>query len=118
MDLVRDVLDKRVVDRNGREMGRVDGIVLECRDGSPPRVTAIAIGPSVLGYRLHPIIGRWVEALEHACGVDAGRPTRISIAKATIESDIRINLAIGETAVGNVERLVGRWIARIPGAGR
>ena len=28
MDLVRDMLDKKVVDRNGREMGRVDSIVL------------------------------------------------------------------------------------------
>ena len=34
MDLVRDLLDKLVVDRNGREMGRVDGIVLDHRDGS------------------------------------------------------------------------------------
>jgi len=69
MDLVRDVLDKRVVDRNGREMGRVDRIVLELRDGQPPRVAAFEIGPSALATRVHPRLGRWVEALEHAVGL-------------------------------------------------
>ena len=38
MDLVCNLLDKRVVDRNGRAMGRVDGIALEQRPGQPPRV--------------------------------------------------------------------------------
>ena len=33
MDVVRDVLDKNVVDRNGREMGRVDGILLDHEPG-------------------------------------------------------------------------------------
>jgi sporulation protein YlmC with PRC-barrel domain len=37
MDLVRDLLDKKVVDRNGREMGRVDGIVISIRAGAAPR---------------------------------------------------------------------------------
>jgi sporulation protein YlmC with PRC-barrel domain len=118
MDVVRDVLDKRVIDRNGREVGRVDGVVLERRDGFPPRLAAIEIGPSVLGYRLHPIAGRWIEALEHACGVDAGRPTRIPVAKITVDADVKIALAIGETGAPNIERLLAEWIAKIPGADR
>jgi sporulation protein YlmC with PRC-barrel domain len=64
MDLVRDLLDEKVVDRHGREMGRVDDITLEIRDGAPPLVSAIELGPSVIARRLHPALGRWVTALE------------------------------------------------------
>jgi hypothetical protein len=35
MDVIRDVLDNQIVDRNQRKMGKVDGIVIECRDGEP-----------------------------------------------------------------------------------
>ena len=54
MDLVHDLLDKKVVDRNGREMGRVDSIVLDIRAGAPPRVAALEIGPRVLASRISP----------------------------------------------------------------
>ncbi|MEH2463692.1 hypothetical protein [Nostoc sp.] len=32
MDVIRDVLDNQLVDRNQRKMGKVDGIVMELRD--------------------------------------------------------------------------------------
>jgi hypothetical protein len=54
LDLVRDVLDTQVVDREETKMGRVDGLVLELRDGQPPRVEAIEMGFVVLAQRLHP----------------------------------------------------------------
>ena len=79
MDVVRDVLDKAVADRNGHEMGRVDGIVLE-QDAGPPRLAAILIGPAVLGSRLHPVLGRLVSALERRLGLDTGRPVRVDFA--------------------------------------
>jgi sporulation protein YlmC with PRC-barrel domain len=63
VDVVRDLLDKAVVDRNGREMGRVDGIVLEQEAGQPPRLAAILIGPAALGSRLHPALGRLATAV-------------------------------------------------------
>lgn len=118
MELVRELLDKLVVDRNGREMGRVDGIVLEHRDGMPPRVSALEIGPSVLGYRLHPTVGRWIAGLEQAFGVADGRPVRIAFSDVMeIGPDIKVNLSIGQTAAGNVEQRLRTWIGRIPGAG-
>ena len=42
--LVRDVLDKTLKDRNGENSGRIDGIVLELRDGQPPIVRFVAPG--------------------------------------------------------------------------
>jgi hypothetical protein len=116
MDLIRDVLDKRVVDRNGREMGRVDGIVLEQRPGTAPLVAAIRIGPSVLGNRIHPAIGRWVAALEYGFGIHEGRPVRLPISALEIAADIKTDVAIGETAAGVVEQRLRKWIGKLPGA--
>jgi sporulation protein YlmC with PRC-barrel domain len=118
MRLARDVLDKAIVDRNGREMGRADGIVLELREGEPPRVAAIQVGPSVLGHRLGARIGRWIEALEHAFGVDEGRPVRIEFSDVVgNEKDIKVDVALGETAAGVVEQKLRAWVARLPGSG-
>lgn len=115
MDLVHDLLDKKVVDRNGREMGRVDGIVIEVRDDATPRVAAIELGPAVLAQRIHPILGRWVAALEHGLGIDEGRPVRIPFsAILNIEDHVTVDLAFGETAAATVERRLRRWVAALP----
>jgi len=60
--LVHDVLDAQIIDRKQQKMGRVDGLVLELRDGEPPRVCELLIGGSVLAER----IGRWMVALVRA----------------------------------------------------
>jgi len=117
VDLVRDVLDKAVVDRNGREMGRVDGIVLEECQGEPPRLSAILIGPAALGFRLHPAIGRWVTALEYAFGLPDGRPVRIDAGDISeIDRHVKTDVAISETAADAVEQRLRRWVAKIPGS--
>ena len=115
MDLVRDVLDKRVVDRNGREMGRVDAVLLEFSDGAP-RVTTLLIGPAALGSRLHPALGRLVNALERRLGVDRDRPVMIGVEDVEdIDRRVRLKLSIGQTAAGAIEQLLRRWIVRLPG---
>jgi len=117
MDLVRDLLDKRVVDRNGRDMGRVDAVILELRGGASPRVAAIEIGPAVLASRVHPTLGRWVAALEHAFAVDDGRPTRIAVGGILDITDrVKVDCAFGETPASSVERRLRAWIGAIPGS--
>jgi sporulation protein YlmC with PRC-barrel domain len=116
VDVVRDLLDKLVVDRNGHEMGRVDGIVLEHDDG-PPRITTLLIGPSALGSRLHPALGRLVSMLERRLGIDGQRPSRIDVGDIDrIDRTIRLRITIGETTVGAVERRLRRWLVRLPGS--
>ncbi|MEH1905078.1 MAG: hypothetical protein V7L04_27805 [Nostoc sp.] len=44
MDVIRDVLDNQLFDRNQRKMGKVDGIVMELRDREPPRLAYIEVG--------------------------------------------------------------------------
>jgi len=117
VDLVRDLLDKAVADRNGREMGRVDGVVLDARPGAPPRLAAIVIGPAVLGHRLHPRIGRVVSAVERRLGWGRGRPVRIAADAFEIaERRVKTRIAIGDTEVDAVEQGLRRWISRIPGS--
>jgi hypothetical protein len=41
MDVIRDVLDYQIVDRNQCKMGKVDGIVIELRDQESPRLAYI-----------------------------------------------------------------------------
>lgn len=115
MDLVRDVLDKEMVDRNGREMGRVDGVVLVVRKGAPPRVAAFEVGPAALAHRVCPLFGRWVAALEHGFGVDEGRPLRIPFRDVlNITDHVKVDRAFGETAAATIEQRLRRWVSSIP----
>ena len=118
MDIVRDVLDKPLVDRNGRQMGRVDGIVLDLSAGEPPRLSSVLIGPTALGFRLHPAIGRWIGALERAFNVDQGRPVTIDFRSVTdVGRDIKLDVTVSETMADVVERRLRAWLSNIPERG-
>src|SRR5215210_186998 len=117
MDLVRDMLDKKVVDRNGREVGRVDSIILRVDAAQAPSVLAIELGPAVLAARVKPLFGRWVAALEHGFAVDEGRPVRIpSKAILHVQNHVKVDLAFGETPAATIEQRLRRWVASIPGS--
>jgi hypothetical protein len=58
MDLVRDCLDKPLLDRNHRPMGRVDGIVLELEPNRAPRVAYMELGKRTIGDRLGGRLGQ------------------------------------------------------------
>lgn len=119
MQLVRDVLDKAVLDRNGRNMGRVDRVLIERGTGSPPRVVAIEIGPSALAERLSRSFGRWVTGLLHGLGVEEGQPLRVHVRQILgITDTVKVDLAFGETPAANVERKLRTLVTRIPGANR
>jgi sporulation protein YlmC with PRC-barrel domain len=115
VDLVHDLLDKTVVDRNGRDMGRVDSLVLEIRAGAPAHVIALEIGPGVLAYRISPMLGRIVAGMEHAFGMDENRPFRIPMGKIlSIDEHVRVDFAIGQTSAATVEQYLREWVSRIP----
>jgi hypothetical protein len=60
LDLVRDVLDKELLDPAHAVLGRVDGLVAELRPGRPPRLVAIEVGVVTLARRLHPRLATWL----------------------------------------------------------
>ena len=114
MDLVRDVLDKRIIDRNGRDVGRADRIVLQIRPDRPPRVSAIEVGPSALGHRVSRTLGCFAEAFECALGIREGRPLRIQVSDVAIGTPLRVSLAVGETAANAIEQRLRRSVSAIP----
>ncbi len=117
LDVVRDLLDKEVVDRHGREMGRVDSIVIQLRPDAPPRVTAIELGPAVLAYRVQPFFGRAMSALEHLLRIDEGRPLRIPFGDILgINVHVKVDRAVGETVAATLDGRLRRWISGIPGS--
>ncbi len=117
MDVVHDVLDKPIVDRNGREMGRVDGIVLDVSGNEPPRLLQVLIGASVLGARVNLPLGRWVHGVEHGLGLGDERPIEIGFGHVEeIGDKVKLDLAVGETGADSFEQRVRTWIVKIPGS--
>jgi sporulation protein YlmC with PRC-barrel domain len=116
MHLVRDLLDKNVVDRNGREMGRVDGIIVEAGGAESPRIAAIEIGISVAARRVRPFLGRWAAGFERALGVDEGRPLRVPFESIIdINDHVRVDVAANDTTATTVERRLRNAVRSIPG---
>ena len=115
MDLARDVGDKLVLDRDGREIGRVDRVILEFKpDG--PHVAAIEVDPAALATRLSRWLGRWVAGLEVAFGVEHGRPLRIPVTDIlSTDPHIRVARRFADTPAGAVEQTLRGWL---PGGGQ
>lgn len=120
MELVRDLLDKQLIDRNGVNTGRVDGIVVEVREDGPPQLVALEAGPAVLAYRVGPRMGRWVTWLVNrfSRAREAGR-CRIPWSQITsVDLDVAIDIDVNETPLLAWQRWVARRLVRLPGKGK
>ncbi|MBW4473655.1 MAG: hypothetical protein KME45_25250 [Stenomitos rutilans HA7619-LM2] len=117
MDVIRDVLDNQLVDRNQRKMGKVDGIVIELRDGQPPRLAYIETGATTLARRLHPRLERWVAAWQSKWGAKRSEPFRIPWSKVRdIGIDVEVDVDADETAALAYEQwLRDNVVKHIPG---
>ena len=116
MDIGREILDQQLVDRTGLDVGKVDGIVLELRDGALPRIAAILTGGHLFAHRLHPRLEAWARRLTRRWGPQRHDPLRIPWSKVKkIGVDVRIDMAADE--VMPWEHWVREHIIRrIPGA--
>jgi hypothetical protein len=120
MDLARDLLDMRLVDRRQRSIGRVDGVRLEMRPGSPPRVAAIEIGLVTAAHRVHPRIGRWIRLLARRWSPVPLRPVRLPL---ELFRDVGVDIELDVDASTDRRLLrLEKWlrrhvIARVPGGG-
>ncbi len=119
MDLVRDVLDKKLVDSEHCEMGRVDGLVMHLGEHSQPRITHIQIGGTTLWRRVHPALGKWAAKLARKWGPQRAEPVRISWSHVmTAGRDIKLDVKARETGAIDWEIWIARHvIERIPGGG-
>lgn len=95
----------------------VDGLVLEVRDGRPPKVTHLVVGGVTLARRLsNPI--RWlVFWFARRYGVRRGEPYRIPwSAVREVGVSIAVDIDARDTPVLYWEDRVGRLVKRVPGA--
>ena len=116
LHLVRDVLDNQLIDIAGNNAGKVDGIVLELRQGAPPCVRYVEVGPITLARRLNRRLGRWVARLDAHFGPGRGEPIRIAIGRVALEEpSLRLDLAVAKTPLAAFEQWLRQKIVnRIP----
>ena len=119
---VLELLDRQLVDRDGRLAGKVDDLEFELAEEPDglPRLAAILSGLGALASNLGGDTGRWLAATERRLTEDRERnPSRVDIALVrSIGSSIDITADREELDSNRAER----WardviIARIPGAG-
>jgi sporulation protein YlmC with PRC-barrel domain len=118
MDLVREILDKQLIDEHDKNMGKVDGLVLELREGLPPRVAYIELGGVTLAKRLPRALERLVGALARRWSPKSGQPYRIPWSRV---KEIGITMKVSEEADHSPALASERWVrdhivGRIPGA--
>ena len=117
MRLVQSCLDKQLIDRRGRKIGRVDGIVLSVSRGARPRVAWIEVGAVTRARRLHPRIARWVAAWSRRWGAAREEPYRIPFERVTVKGiEALAALDADDTPALAWERRLRRLVRRIPGA--
>jgi len=117
--LIRDVLDKRVIARQDMPIGRVDGIVLEVREGTAPRVIFLELGAMTLAARLSDGLGRWVGGLKQRLGVGEGQPVRLPFEKMRSGGlDVKVDMDAEDSGALEWETwLCDRVVRHIPGSG-
>ncbi len=121
LDLVRDILDKQLVDRFGTMMGRADGVVIAVGDGEQPVVDHLQLGAMVLARRLHPSAARFVEWLRRRWPV-RHEPVQIvrwpTVAEIT-RHDLKLDLEAESTSALEWEVwLREHVISKIPGSSK
>lgn len=118
MYLVRDVLDKELLDREEEPMGRVDGLLMQAGKNSQPRVTHIDIGSPALWERVNPIVGGLARLIAGWWGPRRREQVRIPWSRVeTVGRDIKLDVEAKETGAIDWEIWIARHIIeRIPGS--
>lgn len=117
VDLVGEVLDQQLRDFIGRPMGNVDGLVLELREGEPPRVSHVETGGITLARRLHNPLGGLLAAAARRWGATRGEPYRIPWSRVKeVALDVELDVDADATPAWHWEHRLGRIVERIPGS--
>ena len=120
MKLVRDVLDKKLTDREDCAMGRVSGLVLHVGEKTQPRITHILIGGPTLWMRVHPSLAALATRLAQVWGPKRTGPVRIPWSRVdTVGKNVKLDVIARETGALDWELWIAEHIIeRIPGGGK
>jgi sporulation protein YlmC with PRC-barrel domain len=119
-DLALHLLDRQVLDRDGKMVCKVDDLELELDETGRPYVTGILAGPGAVGARIGGQFGEWIVRAGKRLSTrdDADYPARIDAGLISeIGSAVAIAVPRREVRVAGLEDWVrGHLIERIPGA--
>lgn len=118
MDALGGLLDKQVLDRDGRMVGKVDDLELEERADGRLVVTALLLGPGALGPRIGGGSGSiLVRTWARLSGHGREETDRIEYGDvAAVDSAVRLGVPRGSGGAEDWART--RIIAALPGSGK
>jgi sporulation protein YlmC with PRC-barrel domain len=115
------MLDRQLIDKDGRLAGKVDDLELEVPSGGgPPVVTAILSGPGALSRRIGGRFGTWLEAVANRLrDGDDRRPARVSFGVVKrIGGAVELSVAKADLESNRLEAWTrDHLIGHLPGAG-
>jgi len=120
LPLVRDVLDKQVLDPEGHKVGKADGLILQALANRPSRVIAMEISQTAAWRQVHHRLGALADWLRAKFEPGQNQPPRIlfdHFVRGGIDVHIDISWKRTKALVWE-DWLENRVIARIPGGRR
>jgi sporulation protein YlmC with PRC-barrel domain len=117
MRIVRDILDKKLIDVDGCEIGRVDGVVLQLPEGAPPRLVRLEMGGEILAERVGQWLIRPVRWIAERFGPRRAAIISIDWKHVTrMGRDLHVDIRADDTeALAWEHWLAEKFIGRIPG---
>jgi hypothetical protein len=116
LDLNLHVLDRQVVDRDGKMVCKVDDLEFERGSDGALYVAAMLVGPRALGRRIGGRLGRWFVSVAQRLATEPMQ--RIDFALVDeIGSAIKLTSSRTDIGVAPLEDWVNRYvISRVPGS--
>jgi len=115
------LLDRELLDVDGRPVGKVDDVrFAEDPDGGPPRLEALLVGPQALGPHVGGRVGAWMAAIARRVSGHDG-PLAIPVEQvAEVDASVHLHLPVRHLdRVRDLEHwLRDHLIGRLPGARR
>ena len=112
--LMRDLVDKQLMDSQGERITKVAGVEAEPREGARPVVRTLLVGPEPLARRIGPRVGRLMERI-------TGGRREVRIRWKWVEHagpDVKLNVPASATGATHAEDWAReKIIDRIPGSG-
>lgn len=115
-----DLLDRHVVDCDGRPVGKIDDLEFDLDGPGQPILRSLLIGPQALGLRLGGRLGSWMTGTAKRL---SGRSAPVVVPLDAVQDIgviVRLRVAASELpGTGHLEHWLGdHVIARIPGGRR
>lgn len=118
-DAALDLLDRQLLDVDGRPVGKVDDLELVAGPDGRLQVTALLTGPGALGPRLGGRLGEWTVSGWRRLRADAApEPARIPVSEMVeLTAAVRLGRRDDGRTQGLEQWLLDHVVRRLPGSG-